>query len=97
MTEEAKLNVIARNLHPFYQDHLREPLPKDLSELRTTCRRIDKGPHKLLCGTIFTEGQCLGKGSCLCGIGRNKCLGGGDHPAGTHLKSVKADSLLSLQ
>ncbi|XP_074041961.1 uncharacterized protein [Leptinotarsa decemlineata] len=41
ITEEAKLNIIIRNLHPFYQDRLREPLPKDLSELRTTCRKME--------------------------------------------------------
>ncbi|KAG5861260.1 hypothetical protein JTB14_017768 [Gonioctena quinquepunctata] len=41
MTEEAILNVITRNLHPFYLDRLPEPLPKDLSELRTICRRME--------------------------------------------------------
>ncbi|KAG5878708.1 hypothetical protein JTB14_023921 [Gonioctena quinquepunctata] len=40
MTEEAKLNIITRKLHPFHQDRLREPLPKDLSELRTICQRM---------------------------------------------------------
>ncbi|KAG5870057.1 hypothetical protein JTB14_004484 [Gonioctena quinquepunctata] len=49
MTEEAKLNVITRNLHPFYQDRLREPLPIDLSELRTICRRMESRKDLINC------------------------------------------------
>ncbi|XP_074026323.1 uncharacterized protein [Leptinotarsa decemlineata] len=41
MTEEAKLNIVMKNLHPFYQDRLREPLPTTISELRSVCRRME--------------------------------------------------------
>lgn len=39
--EEAKVSIILKNLHPFYQDRLRDPLPKTLEELRTLCRRME--------------------------------------------------------
>ncbi|KAG5883974.1 hypothetical protein JTB14_007503 [Gonioctena quinquepunctata] len=41
ITEEAKLSIIIRNLHPFYQDRLRDPLPTSVSELRVLCRRME--------------------------------------------------------
>lgn len=41
ISEQAKLSIIMKNLHPFYQDRLRDPLPRTISELRTTCRRLE--------------------------------------------------------
>lgn len=41
VAEEAKLSIIMRNLHPFYQDRLRDPLPTTIDELRTLCRRME--------------------------------------------------------
>lgn len=41
VSEEAKLAIITRNLHPFYQDRLRDPLPTTIDELRTLCRRME--------------------------------------------------------
>ncbi|XP_074042653.1 uncharacterized protein [Leptinotarsa decemlineata] len=41
MSEDAKLAIIMKNLHPFYQDRLRDPLPTNISELRDTCRKME--------------------------------------------------------
>lgn len=39
--EEAKVSIILKNLHPFYQDRLRDPLPRTIDELRTVCRLME--------------------------------------------------------
>lgn len=39
--EEAKLAIILKNLHPFYQDRLRDPMPSTIEELRIMCRRME--------------------------------------------------------
>lgn len=39
--EETKLAIVVKNLHPFYQDRLRDPLPTTLDELRVMCRRME--------------------------------------------------------
>lgn len=39
--EEAKLAIILQNLHPFYQDRLRDPMPSTIEELRIMCRRME--------------------------------------------------------
>ncbi|XP_074027918.1 uncharacterized protein [Leptinotarsa decemlineata] len=39
--EEVKLSIIIRNLHPFYQDRLRDPLPTTIDELRIVCRKME--------------------------------------------------------
>lgn len=41
ISEGAKLSIIMKNLHPYYQDRLREPLPKTINDLRSACRRIE--------------------------------------------------------
>ncbi|KAJ8937520.1 hypothetical protein NQ314_011811, partial [Rhamnusium bicolor] len=41
ISEQAKLSIIMKNLHPFYQDRLTDPLPKTVAELRTVCRRLE--------------------------------------------------------
>lgn len=41
VTEEAKLSIIIKNLHPFYQDRLRDPLPTTIDELRVLCRKME--------------------------------------------------------
>lgn len=41
VTEETRLGIVMKNLHPFYQDRLRDPLPTSLSELREVCRRME--------------------------------------------------------
>ncbi|KAG5870185.1 hypothetical protein JTB14_032477 [Gonioctena quinquepunctata] len=40
-SEEVKLSIVMKNLHPFYQDRLRDPLPISLAELRVLCRRME--------------------------------------------------------
>lgn len=40
-SEEAKMAIILKNLHPYYQDRLRDPLPRTLDDLRAVCRRIE--------------------------------------------------------
>ncbi|KAG5892589.1 hypothetical protein JTB14_036797 [Gonioctena quinquepunctata] len=40
-SEEVKLSIVMKNLHPFYQDRLRDPLPTSLAELRVLCRRME--------------------------------------------------------
>ncbi|XP_072386308.1 uncharacterized protein [Diabrotica undecimpunctata] len=40
--EEVKLSIVIRNLHPFYQDRLRDPLPATLEELRVLCRSMEE-------------------------------------------------------
>ncbi|CAG9835051.1 unnamed protein product, partial [Diabrotica balteata] len=40
--EGVKLSIIIRNLHPFYQDRLRDPLPSTLEELRVLCRSMEE-------------------------------------------------------
>lgn len=40
--EETKLAIVIKNLHPFYQDRLRDPLPSSLEELRSVCRRMEE-------------------------------------------------------
>lgn len=39
--ENAKMSIIIKNLHPFYQDRLRDPLPSTVEELRQVCRRME--------------------------------------------------------
>lgn len=41
MTEEVQLAIILKNLHPFYQERLRDPYPTTLDELRQICRRME--------------------------------------------------------
>ncbi|XP_074033122.1 uncharacterized protein [Leptinotarsa decemlineata] len=41
MTEDAKLAILLKNLHPFYQERLGDPLPNTIDELRNVCRRIE--------------------------------------------------------
>lgn len=41
ISEGAKLSIVLKNLHPFYQDRLRDPLPTTMSELRSICRRME--------------------------------------------------------
>lgn len=41
ISEQAKLSIIMKNLHPFYQDRLTDPLPKSITELRNACRRLE--------------------------------------------------------
>lgn len=41
ISEEAKLKIIMKNLHPFYLERLRDPLPTSMSELRTVCRSME--------------------------------------------------------
>lgn len=41
VSEEAKLSIVMKNLHPFYQDRLRDPLPTTMAELRLACRRME--------------------------------------------------------
>lgn len=41
MSEDAKLKVIMRNLHPFYLDRLRDPPPSTIAELREQCRKME--------------------------------------------------------
>lgn len=41
ISEDAKLSIVLKNLHPFYQDRLRDPLPTTMSELRSICRRME--------------------------------------------------------
>lgn len=41
MSEEAKMKIITKNLHPFYLDRLREPLPTSTAELREECRKME--------------------------------------------------------
>ncbi|KAJ8930990.1 hypothetical protein NQ314_016160 [Rhamnusium bicolor] len=41
ISEGAKLSIVLGNLHPFYQDRLRDPLPTTMSELRSICRRME--------------------------------------------------------
>lgn len=41
ISEAAKLSIVLKNLHPFYQDRLRDPLPTTMSELRSVCRRME--------------------------------------------------------
>lgn len=40
--ERTKLMIIIKNIHPFYQDRLRDPLPTTLDELRVVCRRMEE-------------------------------------------------------
>lgn len=42
VSEETKLAIIIKNLHPYYQDRLRDPLPASLDELRSICRRMEE-------------------------------------------------------
>lgn len=41
MSEETKLRIILKNLHPFYLERLRDPLPTTITELRNCCRGIE--------------------------------------------------------
>lgn len=41
ISEEAKLAIIMKNLHPFYQERLREPLPASVELLRKACRSME--------------------------------------------------------
>lgn len=41
VSEAAKLSIVMKNLHPYYQDRLRDPYPTSLSELRAVCRRME--------------------------------------------------------
>lgn len=41
ISEEAKMSIITKNLHPFYQDRLRDPLPQTIEDLRQVCRRME--------------------------------------------------------
>ncbi|KAJ8982411.1 hypothetical protein NQ317_017213 [Molorchus minor] len=41
ISEEVKLSIVTKNLHPFYQDRLRDPLPNSMSELRAICRSME--------------------------------------------------------
>ncbi|XP_028152833.1 uncharacterized protein LOC114346260 [Diabrotica virgifera virgifera] len=40
-SEEVKLSIILRNLHPFYQERLREPLHTFVAKLRSVCRNME--------------------------------------------------------
>lgn len=39
---DVKHSIILKNLHPFYQDRLRDPYPTTLEELRQVCRRMEE-------------------------------------------------------
>ncbi|KAG5897306.1 hypothetical protein JTB14_011469 [Gonioctena quinquepunctata] len=41
ISEDAKLAIVMKNLHPFCQDRFRDPLPSNLLELRNVCRRME--------------------------------------------------------
>lgn len=41
ISEVAKLSIVLKNLHPYYQDRLRDPLPTTMNELRDVCRRME--------------------------------------------------------
>lgn len=41
ISEGAKMSIVTKNLHPFYQDRLRDPLPQTIEELRQVCRRME--------------------------------------------------------
>ncbi|KAJ8930955.1 hypothetical protein NQ314_016190 [Rhamnusium bicolor] len=41
ISEEAKLKIILKNLHPFYLERLKDPLPTSLSDLRICCRSME--------------------------------------------------------
>lgn len=41
ITEETKLKIVLKNLHPYYIDRLRDPLPSTIGELREACRSIE--------------------------------------------------------
>lgn len=41
VSEEVQLAIILKNLHPFYQERLRDPYPTTLDELRQICRRME--------------------------------------------------------
>lgn len=41
LTEEVKLTIILKNLHPYYLERLRDPMPSSLDELRSACRSME--------------------------------------------------------
>lgn len=41
VSENAKISIIIKNVYPFYQDRLRDPLPSTVEELRQVCRRME--------------------------------------------------------
>lgn len=41
VSEDVMMAIVMKNLHPFYQDRFRDPLPTSISELRTVCRRME--------------------------------------------------------
>lgn len=42
VSEDVQLSIILNNLHPFYQDRLRDPYPTTVEELRQVCRRMEE-------------------------------------------------------
>ncbi|KAG5883239.1 hypothetical protein JTB14_026460 [Gonioctena quinquepunctata] len=42
IADETKLMIIVKNLHPLYQDRLRDPLPTTLEDLRVVCRLMEE-------------------------------------------------------
>lgn len=59
--EEAKMAILVKNLHPFYQDRLRDPLPATIEELRQVCRRMEDRRDAI---NSYVEPNCR-KGSVL--------------------------------
>ncbi|KAJ8985444.1 hypothetical protein NQ317_017076 [Molorchus minor] len=41
ISEQTKLSIIMKNLHPFYQDRLTDPSPRTIVDLRDACRRLE--------------------------------------------------------
>lgn len=41
ISEEAKLKIILKNLHPFYLERLKDPLPSSMADLRICCRSME--------------------------------------------------------
>ncbi|KAJ8964168.1 hypothetical protein NQ317_016442 [Molorchus minor] len=41
ISEDTKLKIILRNLHPYYLERLSEPMPSTLAELRSSCRSME--------------------------------------------------------
>ncbi|XP_023312215.1 uncharacterized protein LOC111692437 [Anoplophora glabripennis] len=41
ISEDVKLTIILKNLHPYYLERLRDPMPSSLDELRSACRSME--------------------------------------------------------
>lgn len=39
--ENPKMSIITKNVHPLYQERLRDPLPSTVEELRQVCRHME--------------------------------------------------------